>query len=218
MPKVSEQRCNTCGVVKTADSFNRSAQRTSGLQPKCRQCFKSYNEARYAAEPERYREKARAWRASHLEMAIARSRLWQSQHREHVRQYDHARRTGRPAGFYAGEWLRRRAYHDRYRMLNAEKVQAKGRRWRIENPDKNCEKQSRRRARLQLAERIDKVDRASLIKRDNSTCYLCGLILTDKQVTLDHVVPLARGGSHTAENLRVACGPCNSRKGTRLIT
>ena len=32
---------------------------------------------------------------------------------------------------------------------------------------------------------------------------------------MDHVVPLARGGSPGAENLVAACGDCNSRKGER---
>jgi 5-methylcytosine-specific restriction endonuclease McrA len=33
------------------------------------------------------------------------------------------------------------------------------------------------------------------------------------QITLDHVIPLTRGGAHTASNLRVACRSCNSSKG-----
>ncbi|MGA5819719.1 HNH endonuclease [Kitasatospora sp. NPDC094028] len=32
-------------------------------------------------------------------------------------------------------------------------------------------------------------------------------------LTADHVVPLARGGSSTAENVRVLCRSCNGRKG-----
>ena len=34
-----------------------------------------------------------------------------------------------------------------------------------------------------------------------------------KQLQIDHVIPLSKGGAHTYENLRVACAACNGRKG-----
>jgi 5-methylcytosine-specific restriction endonuclease McrA len=36
-------------------------------------------------------------------------------------------------------------------------------------------------------------------------------------MTLDHVVPRHRGGTHTWENLVTACTQCNHRKGGRLL-
>lgn len=36
-----------------------------------------------------------------------------------------------------------------------------------------------------------------------------------KRLTQDHVIPLAKGGHHTASNVVPACQPCNSRKGDR---
>lgn len=72
-----------------------------------------------------------------------------------------------------------------------------------------------RRARLAGAPRIERIDRESIIMRDGSRCYLCGSDLPRQAITLDHVIPLARGGAHAEDNLRVACRPCNSRKGAR---
>lgn len=43
-------------------------------------------------------------------------------------------------------------------------------------------------------------------------CYLCGQITPKKLRTADHVIPLARGGTHTADNLKMACWSCNSSK------
>jgi 5-methylcytosine-specific restriction endonuclease McrA len=34
----------------------------------------------------------------------------------------------------------------------------------------------------------------------------------------DHVIPLARGGEHNAENIRTACRSCNDRKLDRMPT
>ncbi len=48
--------------------------------------------------------------------------------------------------------------------------------------------------------------------RDNHTCQYCG---AKNQLTLDHVMPVSRGGQSTWENVVTACSPCNSRKGNK---
>ena len=57
------------------------------------------------------------------------------------------------------------------------------------------------------------IQRAYIIQRDKSTCYLCGEVCSPAEIHLDHVVPLSRGGSHDESNLRVSCAPCNLSKG-----
>jgi len=44
-------------------------------------------------------------------------------------------------------------------------------------------------------------------------CYLCG----KPADTLDHVIPIARGGTHFPANLRPSCRTCNSRKGAKAL-
>jgi 5-methylcytosine-specific restriction protein A len=36
-----------------------------------------------------------------------------------------------------------------------------------------------------------------------------------EDLTVDHIIPVAQGGSHARHNLQVLCRPCNSRKGAR---
>ncbi len=48
--------------------------------------------------------------------------------------------------------------------------------------------------------------------RDNYTCQYCGSTST---LTLDHVMPVSRGGKSSWENVVTACYPCNSRKGSK---
>lgn len=47
-------------------------------------------------------------------------------------------------------------------------------------------------------------------------CVYCATPLDQHTATLDHVVPLARGGAHDPGNLVAACGPCNRIKGDML--
>ena len=48
-----------------------------------------------------------------------------------------------------------------------------------------------------------------------STCAYCGK--SDANLTQDHVIPLSKGGNHTASNIVPACRFCNSSKGSRLL-
>lgn len=51
--------------------------------------------------------------------------------------------------------------------------------------------------------------------RDHGACAFCGEKLTLKTFTLDHLVPLSRGGTHDFLNVVVACKACNNQKGAR---
>jgi 5-methylcytosine-specific restriction endonuclease McrA len=64
--------------------------------------------------------------------------------------------------------------------------------------------------------------RQGLFARDNFTCAYCGRKagaggeLTMKELTVDHVTPLSRGGKSSWLNTVCACRRCNMRKGDRL--
>lgn len=62
--------------------------------------------------------------------------------------------------------------------------------------------------------------RLAIYRRDGWRCRYCGKSLRSAkphQRTLDHVVPVARGGTHASRNLRMACKPCNDRKQHRHV-
>ncbi len=44
------------------------------------------------------------------------------------------------------------------------------------------------------------------------TCHYCGRAVAPRDLTLDHIVPLARGGRSTKNNCVPACKECNNRK------
>jgi 5-methylcytosine-specific restriction endonuclease McrA len=59
--------------------------------------------------------------------------------------------------------------------------------------------------------------RHNLMLRDKFTCQYCGVRLTHKDCTIDHVIPRVRGGKKRWDNLVCACFKCNSAKGHRNI-
>lgn len=44
-------------------------------------------------------------------------------------------------------------------------------------------------------------------------CYRCGVLLTADTLTVDRILPGCRGGTYRRNNIRPACGPCNSATG-----
>lgn len=63
-------------------------------------------------------------------------------------------------------------------------------------------------------------DKANLLKKtqwwrdqlNRGICHYCQKKFPIKELTMDHVVPLSRGGSSTKGNIVAACKPCNTNK------
>lgn len=48
------------------------------------------------------------------------------------------------------------------------------------------------------------------------TCYYCSAQVPHRELTMDHLVPLSRGGRSTKDNLVPSCKSCNNKKKTML--
>lgn len=113
----------------------------------------------------------------------------------------------------------------------------------IRNNQKYCSKrcsirnheQQKSRARLEKARANGNIDYSitldKLIKRDNNNCYICNTqcnlndftIINNTKVagnyypSIDHVVPIANGGTHIWDNVRLAHRICNTLKSNKNI-
>jgi 5-methylcytosine-specific restriction endonuclease McrA len=66
--------------------------------------------------------------------------------------------------------------------------------------------------RVRYDNRRRRPTRALIFTRDERKCVYCD---DTRQLTLDHVQPLARGGDHSWENIVTCCHRCNQKKGDR---
>lgn len=57
--------------------------------------------------------------------------------------------------------------------------------------------------------------RSRIFARDDFTCRYCGA--RGGSLECDHVVPVAKGGSHDDDNLAAACLPCNRSKAAKSL-
>ena len=58
--------------------------------------------------------------------------------------------------------------------------------------------------------------RFSIYERDGYRCRKCGISDRYAQLEIDHIIPLAKGGKTTYDNLQTLCHRCNVEKGDRL--
>lgn len=119
------------------------------------------------------------------------------------------------------EWQRtsatRRAWLEENREHVLQQLAERSQTWRVENRArynaKNRAGNHLRRARLRGAPgRFTAEQAQARIDYFGGLCWVCG----GPGDTLDHVIPLARGGSNWPSNLRPACQSCNSRRGARV--
>lgn len=92
---------------------------------------------------------------------------------------------------------------------------------RFKNRD-NWKYLNARRTRLRAAY-IETFDRAEIFERDGWICQLCGAPIDPSlkfpdvlAATLDHIIPISRGGKHERSNAQAAHHRCNSAKGNRM--
>ena len=70
---------------------------------------------------------------------------------------------------------------------------------------------------IPVPRRLLRPNRRNLLLRDDHTCQYCGHVGSAAELTVDHVVPVSRGGAADRwENVVVACKRCNWRKANHL--
>ena len=55
-----------------------------------------------------------------------------------------------------------------------------------------------------------------VVRRDGHVCQSCRVNVPDNEIEFDHIIPVAKGGPTTVENLRVLCRACNRNKSDSL--
>ena len=113
---------------------------------------------------------------------------------------------------------RRRARNKVWRLGNPDKARASTKAWELANPEKQRAHCQKRRA-LKRDAFVEAVDPRVVFQRDNGQCGICGQTVLLKlryphpqSASLDHIVPLAKGGVHSYQNTQLSHLVCNKRK------
>lgn len=225
--------CTKCKIEKPVGMFSRHARYKDGLQSHCKAChtkYKEENRKKIAEQRRTYREankdKLRKWNqdnyASNRETILAQQREYYRSNREKVNASNEKWKIENPekVASIKKKWARE----------NPEKVSASKKKWREKNPGKAADMSRKWRAanpekaKIMVLNRIAR-RRASagnlspgladkLFKLQRGKCACCGLPL-GSDYHLDHIMPLALGGSNTDDNIQLLRAKCNLRKSAK---
>ena len=223
--------CRTCGEWKPLTAYYSNGAKGAD----CKECEKDRKRMQYAADPEAACERNRELRRNNPDRVKVWKQAYWQRHGEEVKVRARQKRRENPERFRE---------HDRNKWSkNRERMQALSRQRYARNREKNRERNSKyaeqHRAELrQYAREYYKKNRVywkeknhqrkALLKGSGgkytlaewqllcdwfgNTCLACG---EKTFLTVDHVVPITKGGPNTIDNLQPLCNPCNNRKKTK---
>jgi 5-methylcytosine-specific restriction endonuclease McrA len=188
--------CSKCGVP-----FDRNTKRGQ-----CKDCRTAYERARLGATKRGTPKGTRFCRVCKVSDQLANRRICQECNLDRKRTVAKAWREANP------EEHKRRVLAEFKRNPVAQR--ARYRKWAKAHPEVLARKSHDRRAlKLSAAGSYTDAEWKSIVRKQKGRCALCHIKC---KLTVDHVIPLKRGGTNFAFNLQGLCMICNVKKNARI--
>ncbi len=214
--------CTKCQKPKEIAQFY--VRKSGRVESRCSECVRAISAAWFKAHTSRAKIRQKAYYAKNKKTIIERTGAYRRAHPEIARKsWQNWYAKNKPAAAEkARKWRaanpeRTLRNARRWRWLNPKRAGELRRRWRRENPDR-ARAASLKASKLRLM-RIKQApgnftpelwqQRSQML---GSACWYCN---EAKGVTIEHVIPLARGGTNFIANLRPTCKRCNDIKGPK---
>lgn len=214
--------CPKCKSVLGLEAFGKDGKRSDGLKVWCRGCTRAAGRRYISEHKDEHRARAYEWRRQNPEAyAVIKKRAYRN-NIEAVREYTRAyyeknaeRLRAKTRQRYAelGELMR--AQHRAWCKANRKQLTEYSKAYRRANKDKvllwwKVHTQRRRAA----PGRYSQKDIVTILCAQRWRCAYCRTSVRGGY-HVDHIMPLALGGTNNPSNLQVACPTCNAQKGAR---
>ncbi len=234
--------CGKCNTEKPINEFNfyRSRNKVEKLSYECKQCKRVYMQAYYRdyiSNPEKKQailKRNIEWRNANKDKYYKSISEWWRNNPDKKRAKDARRRErGYFKEYNKKNKEKHKEYHINYYAINKEKILARIRKYEESNkdhikayrkawftPDKQRIANHRRRTRVLSSVGSHTIQELNdLFESQHNLCanLYCKTVLTKKTRAIDHINPLARGGTNFISNLQWLCKSCNSSKGTKSM-
>lgn len=221
------KRCSDCGTEKPRAEFTKRTKSSDGLHPYCRECTRKRTNEWLDRNREALNAKRRAQYAENPEpiKKVMHNRYWRDPEARRAdtarwREENPEKRKETSRNSYIKNAESRKAKAKAYRLANRDKCLATsrvcGKRHYEKNKDKYYARAIARRAMKSGARgSLSRGIRKRLFAEKGRECVYCGTEL-GRSAHLDHIIPLAKGGAHTDDNVQLLCPDCNLSKGAKM--
>lgn len=141
--------------------------------------------------------------------AVARSTKWRAANKERANERYRKHYAENSERYKEKGRIRNRAWY----LSHQEEQKQRSKEYRIAHPEVKRVSENKRRTAKAGGGTFFILPK-EITKLLSSNCSYCG---TAENVTLDHIVPISRGGKHSIGNLQSLCGSCNSSKNAKTI-
>lgn len=231
--------CTKCSVLRCHAAFSRDKRLRSGLKSQCRICSKKASKIWHQAHAEHNAEYRQANRnrlreadRKHYHNNRERYRTYALVHAKRISEYKKVWRKNNIERERASRRLRKERISEQRKArysANPDKALARSREFKKKHPKYYREyaranpevirvKTAHRRARKKKAGGTYTVVQWEALKEHYEySCLCCGRKEPEIKLTVDHVVPLTKGGENTINNIQPLCFSCNAMKRTKII-
>ena len=232
------KKCTKCGETKELTEFHKGKNKKDGRRACCKVCQKQYYQAnreqikRYRQENrEQILEKKKQYRQKNREKIAEYNKQYRQENREQIKRYrqENHEQIAEYNKQYRKENREKIAERQKqYNQENREKIAEQKKQYRQANREKIAEyqkqyfkenrelfkahNQKRRALEVNAAGNATAADIQARFDYHGNRCYYCGC---DGKMTIEHRIPLSRGGTHYPANIVPACQSCNFSKGTK---
>lgn len=196
---ITHRVCTKCGKNKKLEEFRRWSYGKYGVQPECLVCAKERSRARYRSLSEEEKIETLKTKQAKAKALGIREQTCSD----------------------CGETKPLDEYYDDFSFSNGKSRLCRSchsmaaKKWREENPESMSAISRRRRARKKgAAGDHTQSDVLRLLQNQKHCCAYCKKKVK-KTYEVDHIVPLAKGGSNAPDNLQILCVSCNRRKSAK---
>lgn len=200
--------CRKCGVSKPIAAFSKNSSKAGGLNTECKDCFSAYRKEYRSRNVDKLKAKDAEYYARNAARVKANVAEYRKANREKLSAAVAAYKAANieEISTYQAEYRRR------YKVENPEKYAACKKAWAAANPESLRLKGHRRRVKA-AGGKLSKGLISALFALQKGRCACCGADLSQTGYHVDHIMPLALGGSNTDDNVQLLTPACNLRKG-----
>jgi 5-methylcytosine-specific restriction endonuclease McrA len=182
--------CQKCGINRPVTEFSKHNACKGGHETTCKECVN---------------KNSKLWREKHSNYDTLHSRQYRKEHITELREKERSyywNNVEKKMVYRAGYYQKNRDF-----LIQSSKDDYKRHpeRWRYYGEKRRC---------IKNGGDLQQGDFEKLCAEYGNKCLVCG---STGKLTMDHIVPISRGGVHSVANIQPLCRSCNSKKHAKTI-